>query len=487
MNRSLSPLNILVIEDNPGDYVLLDYYLKKSQLPVQNTVHVLTMASVAALGNTSNFDIVLLDLTLPDSQGIESVKTLSRLLPPVPIVVFSGISTREIAMQSISLGVQDYLVKGEFDEQLLAKTIRYGIERKRITEKLRESLERYEMVNKATQDAIWEWDLQTNEIRRNLIFTQLFGYTNDKVKNNNDWATEKIHTEDKERVMEIINQCINAKLDNWQAEYRYKTIDGTYREVYDRAYLQFNENGIPCRMIGAMTDLTENKRLKNLLSEQKLFQQRELLDANIKAHEEEKNELGKELHDNINQMLATVKMYLGLVRSDHCTDPAGLINKSYEYLEYTMDELRKLSHSLVSPSLGDIGLRAALQELTDNFGLVSDLQVKLIYNNDLLNVEPDKHTQLMIYRIVQEQLINVVKHAEAKNVIVSLQRDQAQLVLSVADDGIGFNATKKSKGIGLKNISNRIEFYSGTLEIITAPGKGCTLKANIPIINKTEL
>jgi two-component system sensor histidine kinase UhpB len=92
----------------------------------------------------------------------------------------------------------------------------------------------------------------------------------------------------------------------------------------------------------------------------------------------------------------------------------------------------------------------------------------------------DKNKELMFYRIVQEQMNNVTKYAKADKVIITLKTDNDILILSVADNGVGFDVMQKSKGIGLKNISSRVGFYSGNMNIISAPGQGCTLEVFIP-------
>ena len=175
MIKKIKPYCMLVVEDNPGDYKLLKQYINRSQLPVDRICHAEKMGEVPALISENSFDIVLLDLTLPDSKGVDSVVALDHLMPQTPIVVFSGLSTIEIAIESISLGAQDYLIKGEFDEKLLAKSIQYSIERKKTTERLRESNEKYQYVNKATHDTIWEWDYTTNQGLWGDGFSKTFG------------------------------------------------------------------------------------------------------------------------------------------------------------------------------------------------------------------------------------------------------------------------------------------------------------------------
>lgn len=108
LNKERS-FNLLVVEDHPGDYRLLVEYLKLIALPVHQIFHALNMEAVPALLKENVIDIVLLDLSLPDSTGIESVKTIDRLLPNKPIIVLSGFSAIDIAIESISLGAQDYL------------------------------------------------------------------------------------------------------------------------------------------------------------------------------------------------------------------------------------------------------------------------------------------------------------------------------------------------------------------------------------------
>ncbi len=353
-------------------------------------------------------------------------------------------------------------------------------ERKKAEDKLRESNERYQFVNKATQDTIWEWDFLTKEGLWGEGIINTFGYSANMLKYGKAWIDEYVHPYDKEQVRRRIQTCIESGIENWQDEYRFRCADGTYKFVYDRGFILFDEQGKPYRMIGAMTDVTEQKRLEKELAEQRVRQQKLITETTILAQEKERNELGRELHDNINQILATIKMYLGMAKSGH-NAPEDFLGKSYEHVNEAIEEIRKLSHSLVAPSLGDIGLKEALQELVEDASLLNDRQVQLLIDEKYYENDIDKNKELMFYRIVQEQLNNITKHAQANKVVISLKADNGNIALSVADNGVGFDSTQKSKGIGLKNISNRVEFYSGIMNIISSPGKGCTLEVFIPV------
>ena len=479
MNKLIHPYRLLIVEDNPGDYFLLEEAFSRSRLPIEKIFHADKMAAVPALIKDNVIDIILLDLSLPDSLGVDSVITMNSLLPKTPIIVFSGLSTIDVAVEAISLGAQDYLVKGEFDEKLLAKTVQYSIERKKTFEKLRESNERYEFVNKATQDTIWEWDYKTQQGIWGDGFIKIFGYPKDKLKYGKEWVENYINPDDKERIVKSLRYHCENGLENWQEEYRFLCADGSYKEVFSRGYILYDENRSPYRMIGAMSDLTEEKRLEKELVDQQLAQQKLITEVTIEAQEKQKNELGQELHDNINQILATVKMYLGLIKSKQHVDE-DLISKSYEYVNEAMMEIRKLSHSLVAPSLGSVSLKAALEKLLEDTNMSDTLHVKLKIDEKYTARKIDENKELMLYRIVQEQLNNITKYADAKQAVIELKIIEDKLYLSISDNGKGFDTTQKSDGIGLKNMSSRVEFYAGSINIISAPGEGCTIEICVP-------
>jgi two-component system sensor histidine kinase UhpB len=252
------------------------------------------------------------------------------------------------------------------------------------------------------------------------------------------------------------------------------------RWVHGFGDLIFDTKGAVIKMLGTIQDISERKKLEQELAEQKQQQQRLITETAIKAQEKERSELGRELHDNVNQILATVKMFLGMVSTGNDTPDENVLTKSYEYVDEAMKEIRKLSHSLVAPSLGDLGLKEALTVLANDTNMVSKFKVRLKIDDKYHEQSLDKQRQLMIYRVVQEQLNNISKYANAKETVISLKTMKNNLLLSICDNGDGFDMSKKTDGIGLKNISNRVEFYSGEMNIVSAPGEGCTLHVCIP-------
>ncbi len=479
MRKEIKPLRILIIEDNPGDQLLLEKNLARTKVPVKGLLYATQLSEVKTVLNDQEVDVAFLDLSLPDSTGIESFVTLQSLLPHTPIIVLSGWFDLEVATETIALGAQDYLMKGEFDEKLLAKSIQYSIERQKNQYRLEEIIERFEIVNQATRDIIWDWNLQKREIYVNTKLQEIFGYSQENIST--DWVLERLHPGERERVQSYLTHAIKNKVSNWEGEFRFLAADGQYRYAFAKGYILFNPEGFAFRMIGSVSDITEKRNLEQQLVAQQLTHQKLITENTIQAQEKEREELGKELHDNINQILATVKMFLDIAKVNEGMR-MDLVDRSHQNVSYAIEEIRKLSKTLVAPSLGDIGLFVALDELIDEINITKDIQVELDYleNRDK---KLSASMELMLYRIVQEQLNNIIKYAKASHVVVSLQTEPSQLILSVSDNGIGFDPSTRAKGIGLRNIASRVEFHEGLLEIISSPGQGCELKVTIPLID----
>jgi signal transduction histidine kinase len=234
------------------------------------------------------------------------------------------------------------------------------------------------------------------------------------------------------------------------------------------------------RLPNAVQNALDRRRTEEELVRQRDMQQKLIMETSIQVQEKEREQIGKELHDNINQILAAAKLYLDIAVKDNDDSRDEALDKCQRNLSLAMEEIRQLSQSLVAPSLGGMGLDQALRKLLENFPLSASLKLDLDTTCYLEDIK-DEVIKLTCYRIAQVQLNNIVKHARAKNAAIKLERVPDRLTLTISDDGIGFNPEKKTGGIGLRNIRNRVSFYNGTLEIDSAPGKGCTLTITIPL------
>jgi two-component system sensor histidine kinase UhpB len=352
-------------------------------------------------------------------------------------------------------------------------------DRKNIEESLRLSNERFNIVSKATNDAIWDWDLKTGHVFWNDGIYTLFGYPQNEIIANNKWWEQHIHPEDHERVVSKITRHIETGIESWHDEYRFISADGTIKNVFDRGFILTGNDQKPYRMIGAMMDITERKKLQDELAAQSIARQKQVTEATIMAQEKERAEIGRELHDNINQILTTTKMYLDMAITEEDIREE-LMLKSHQNISSAIEEIRSLSKSLVPPSLGDIGIKEAISEMINNLNVSQKIDIRLRTSGIVKSTIPG-NIQLMVFRIVQEQVSNIIKHSKATEAEIKLAVAKNELTVTITDNGTGFEPKKRMKGIGLMNITSRAEVHNGKVEIVSSPGNGCTLRISIPL------
>ena len=240
-----------------------------------------------------------------------------------------------------------------------------------------------------------------------------------------------------------------------------------------------DEQGNIIHIIFSVNDITERKKLEQKLIREKVNQQKLLTQATIDGQEKERKEIGKELHDNIGQQLTTTKLFLDLAKTTADDTTNEMISLALKGISDVINETRRMSRALVPPTLGDLGLIDSINDLVDSISRAQYIKIEFDYfecNEDFIS----DNKKLMLFRIIQEQLNNIVKHAEAHHVTVTLSDKETHLLLEVKDDGKGFELSKVRRGLGLTNIKNRAELFGGREEIISAPGQGCTLRVYTP-------
>jgi signal transduction histidine kinase len=230
-------------------------------------------------------------------------------------------------------------------------------------------------------------------------------------------------------------------------------------------------------------DITERKRneenfklLEKKILEQKIQEHRKIARAIIKAQERERNHLGQELHDNINQILAGTKLYLGVAGKKN-EAVKELIKYPMELIDSSIEEMRLLCHKMVTP-VKNISLEELFKDLI--ISLDQNTITKTYFTYSIPKADLSDDLKLNIFRIIQELVNNTWKYAEAKNVEISIQEQEEFIHIDVSDDGKGFDVEKKRGGIGISNIINRVESFNGEIEIESSPGKGCKTKIRIP-------
>lgn len=215
------------------------------------------------------------------------------------------------------------------------------------------------------------------------------------------------------------------------------------------------------------------------LENEKALNIKEKTNAVLMAHEHERSQMANELLENINQILAASNLYIDCAISE-VDKRAIFMNNSKKYILMAIDEIKKLSHVIMPPTFEIIGLLDSLKNWID----FKQLQHEINFNTEWVGYDDkavNDKVQLTIYRIVQEQLNNTIKYSNAQNVYISLRQTSNLLELVIEDDGVGFNITQHTNGVGLKNINTRTEIHNGSVVLESAPGKGCKLTIVFPL------
>jgi PAS domain S-box-containing protein len=206
----------------------------------------------------------------------------------------------------------------------------------------------------------------------------------------------------------------------------------------------------------------------------------DITDCIARAQQEERERIGQELHDNVNQILTTANLYLRLPEEDYYRSE-DIRNKVSELTESAIEEIRQLSRGLVTPHFNEIGLIGQITRLVNDIRHAAPCQIQFTHDN-LSEIELiGKDSKLALFRILQEQLKNIIRHARASKVRISLHCLDARVRLSIADDGQGFDAKTTPRGLGLSHINERARLCHGEVTLQTAPGQGCLLTVEMPI------
>lgn len=462
-------INILMVEDNKEQQFLLTELLNATGIPIKKIISSTRIQNAVEQINES-IDIILLDLSLPDSRGINTFKTIYQSAGDIPVVILSGIADKELALETIHLGAQDYLIKGDFDEKLLSKTIIYSIERKKSAASLIESEERYRHLFNKNPASILIWRLTDYTIIEvNDACCNEYQYSKKVFLTKSILALQGPEDQQKLLLMDEKNKK-DFLLNNTPRRQQINQAGAIFYMDIASHPIEYKHHSV---ILSLGINVTENVLLENKIRLANIKNQKEITVAVFEAQEKEKQAIGRELHDNVNQLLTSARLYLGLSRGSE-NQSIEFLDKSEGLITTAITEIRLLSHSLIPPSLAISNLKGALEDISADFITTSSINVTLSITS-LKEEAISAEMKLTIYRIIQEQFNNILKYSKASLVWLNLSNKKGVVLLKIKDNGIGFDTQLSSKGVGLLNIKARAALFNGEMEIISSPGKGCEL------------
>ena len=424
--------------------------------------------SVENITGKSFFELIRLGWNEPFFQFLHSPDEQSRTVE----ISLTSPSGKEVPV----LLVSDATVLEQRKE--ISITITDLTERKLAKETLRRTEQRLNTIAGLTSDAVWELDGSTKEIWRSEGFATLLGYPPNSIKPTATWWKESIHPEDRSLVVSALDRLIEAQEGGFHESYRLRKFNGDYAEVVDRAVAIQDQHTNTFRVIGSIVDVTAKNKAETA--------RKEVSKRIWNAQEQERQRVARELHDGVSQLLVSGSFRLHAVQEQIAKSDKSLARKiaeARELVEKAQREVQLISRNLRPSELDDLGLNAALRSLCAGFKKRTGIDISLDTEILAKTFAPD--VELTIYRIVQEALNNVEKHARAKNVKLSLNRNSTQIVVKICDDGKGFDPKKIRKkedsGCGLDNMRERASFLNGSVTWVSTLGKGTTVTVTLPV------
>jgi len=370
-----------------------------------------------------------------------------------------------------------------------------AVEHRRVDESLLKREERLRLSLASSGISFWEWFPENGRINFDNRWVRVLGFEPGERAFDFQWWEESIHPDCKPVFEKALNDYLEGRYSVFELEYQIKTKTGDWKWIWAAGEcVEWDKNKKPVRFLGTHKDITERKQAEEALkiSRENLLEesnQRKILSKRlIDLLEKDRHYIAMELHDNIGQILTSLKINLEII--DDKLKPTGtelgaMIKVAEKRTSQAIKGIKNISHELMPGILDVLGLLPSLQELFNEFRDHTDIKIDFFNRNVPKRFGQEK--ELAIYRIVQEALNNIIKHAEAKNVYVNLLKKGNVLSLSVEDNGVGFDqdkAMKISKGkgsLGLVIMQERAMQLDGELTIESSLGKGTHLLAEIPI------
>lgn len=391
------PVEILLVEDSPSDAALLQEGLTQDRLDEFKFTHVETLAQALVRITQASFDVVLLDLSLPDSTGRDTFLKARAQAPHLPIVVLTGMEDEATSLEAVRHGIQDYLIKGQAYGRQTVRAIRHAIERKRIEEALKQAEAALQLERSQLESRVRARTAELSESNRAL--------------------------------QEEISQRHRAEAAHQQVLLRLSQVEETER-----------------------------------------------------AH------VSRELHDQLGQNLSALKLGIQLLRKQGLSTPEApqRLAKLEALADGLLQDIHRLAWELRPSTLDDLGLNQALRRYTSTWSENTSVPVDF-HGDGLDSSRLPTELETTLYRVAQEALTNVARHAKAHRVSVLFERRPSQVSLIVEDDGRGFDAeavlqAPDTQGkLGLLGMFERASLVGGSVEIESSPGHGTSVFVRLPL------
>jgi signal transduction histidine kinase len=499
----MKTIRILHIEDSATDAELVARELKKANIPFSQIIVNTEDAFINALEMTMP-DIVLSDHSLPSFNSLQAIKIIRNKGILVPFILITGNTSEEFAVSVIKAGADDYILKDRI--QRLPSAIKNAVEKfesditrltikkekedgdKLAIDELKKLTERLQLAASSSGIGIWEWDIVTNQAIWDEEMFKLYGI---KPKGNtfifNNWLS-CLHPDDQHAGAENIQLAIKGEKE-FDTEFRIVWSDGSIHYIKARGVVAWDENKNPIGMLGANWDITTLKLL--VAEKEKITKAIEISEKGARSFakqlnevlEEERSHIAREIHDEFGQQLSGIKMSLTLLLKNSGSNPTVqvIVDHLISDVDNSIKSLRRIANELRPVLIDKFGLFAAIEWLVKEFEEKTGISSRVYV--DINQPDMNKKDEINIFRICQEALTNIAKHAEASEVNISIESHHQRLLIKINDNGKGIShqTLHNPLSMGLLNMKERARLIGAELNVKSKAGLGTFIKLEISI------
>ena len=473
---------LVIIEDSPSDAVMVQSMLAGRHAGVTYVCAVApTLAEGLKLIDAELPSCVLVDLGLPDSDGLDTLTAVLARVPDTPIVVFTGLDNDAVGEQAVIHGAQDYLVKGKTDAQLLVRTIRRATERKHTELAARSRDARFRSLLDLAPDAIIATDCERVITFWNQGAESIYGWTSDEAEGQSlDALIDGVHEPDNFKDLLTIG--------HWEGEATQRTKDGGWTVVEGRWSVVKDDAGDPIGLVGAKRDITARRAIEDQLAEQTV----QLARSNA-----ELEQFAYVASHDLAQPLRTIAGFVQLLGARY---KGHLDAEADEFIDFALEGVKRmqtmiqdlLTYSRVSRaeySLVAVDTRKLVEELMESLGVAEAVTI----SSPLPTVLADAGQLERVFQNLTTNALKFVPPDRTATVDISAVEEAGQWTFAVRDNGIGIAAEHREQifkmferlhnheeypgtGIGLSVCQRIIERHGGRIWVDSAEGEGSTFR-----------
>ena len=442
---------ILVIEDELMFSELVQFQLSFVGFSTENIIAAQSIEETKEVAGVFIPDVILLDLNILDSNGIETYDSVVRIFPNSSVVVLSGMDNQSLALEIVSKGAQDYILKSDIKPQLLEKTIKYGVLRRKLKEDLEISEKKY-------KDVFYKSPMPMFKLRgKNLEIIMANKAAHDLYEVPDGGFDQLSFYE-----FNSIGNTPFTELESgtsFKKEFIQESMSG--KEIIVEVILNKLDSSSEMEFITQVLDRTEE-----------IFFERRKNDVISQAEEGEKKKIARELHDGLGQNMVLLNLLFQSLKPT--IEQEDQYNEVSNLLQSCIRELKEIAYSLLPPELEN-GFLNAINRFSNRINALEKINFVIEIQEGFIETDFGSIDKFNLYRIVQEFINNSMKHAQAQTLIFEIQKTESEILITISDDGVGFDMEKVEKGLGLQNLQHRMKMSNIKGRMESIPGQGSKL------------